>query len=104
MTTTSVLSLFNSIPKFDGTNWVSFKKDIEVYFGLEGIWEIISGTKAKPADADKALKWDASNTRTYSLLYFLIIPDFRSLITDVTTGVLAWTALKNEFEKDAAAT
>ena len=51
MTTTSVLSLFNSIPKFDGTNWVSFKKDVEVYFILEGNWGIVSGDTAKPADA-----------------------------------------------------
>lgn len=104
MTTTSVLSLFNAIPKFDGTNWVSFKKDVEVYFELEGNWGIISGSTARPADAVEGSDWDAANKRVYSLLYFLILPDFRSLITDVSTGVLAWTALKNEFEKDSAST
>jgi hypothetical protein len=104
MTTTSVLSLFNSIPKFDGTNWVSFKKDVEVYFKLEGNWGIISGSTTRPSNAEKGEDWDTLNERGYSLLYFLILPEFRSLIIDEATGATAWAALKAEFEKDASAT
>jgi hypothetical protein len=54
MTTTSVLSLFNSILKFDGTNWVSFKKDAKVYFRLEGNWGIISGDTIRPEALKRA--------------------------------------------------
>ena len=104
MTTTSVLSLFNSIPKFNGTNWVSFRKDVEVYFTLEGNWDIISGVTPRPTDANEAMDWDKANTRGYSLIYFLTLPEFRSLIVDTSTGVTAWAALKAEFEKDASAT
>jgi hypothetical protein len=104
MTMTSVLSLFNRILKFDGTNWISFKKDVEVYFKLEGNWGIISEVTPRPMNTEKGQDWDMANERGYSLIYFLILPEFRSLITDVTTGIQAWTTLKTEFEKDASAT
>ena len=35
-TTTNLTLLYTSIPKFSGDNWVSFKKDIEVFFQLDG--------------------------------------------------------------------
>jgi gag-polypeptide of LTR copia-type len=47
-TAVSLTSLYASIPKFSGTNWVTFKKDVEVYFQLEGLWEIVSGAEVKP--------------------------------------------------------
>jgi hypothetical protein len=104
MTMMSVLSLFNSILKFNGTNWVSFKKDIEVYFKLEGNWKIISEVTPRPMNTKKGQDWDTANKRGYSLIYFLILPEFQSLIMDVSTGIQAWTTLKTEFKKDALAT
>ena len=74
---------------FDGTNWSSFSKDVQVFFQLEGIWDIVNGTKKKPSDAGEGEKWTRNNERAYSMLYFLIGTDYRSIIADVSTGAEA---------------
>jgi hypothetical protein len=51
------------IAVFDGNNWSSFSKDIQVFFQLEGIWDIVNGTKKKPSDAAEAEKWVRNNER-----------------------------------------
>ncbi len=91
------------ITVFDGANWSSFSKDIQVFFQLEGIWDIVDGTKTKPSGTDEAEKWVRNNERAYSMLYFLIGADYRSLIADVSTGVEAWKLLKDEYQKDSSA-
>jgi hypothetical protein len=104
MSSNSLGVLFASIPKFDGTNWVTFKKDVEVYLQLEGNWGVMSGEEKRPKDPTEAATWDGKDKRTYSILYFLIQPEFRSLIIEYSSGVKAWSALKAEFEKDSSAT
>ncbi|KAF7340496.1 hypothetical protein MSAN_02121000 [Mycena sanguinolenta] len=88
---------------FDGNNWGSFSKDTQVFFQLEGNWEIVNGTKKKPSDADEAEKWTRQNERAYSMIYFLLGADYRSIIADVSTGVEAWKLLKDEYQKDSSA-
>ncbi|KAF7345508.1 hypothetical protein MVEN_01569300 [Mycena venus] len=91
------------IAVFDGTNWSSFSKDVQVFFQLEGIWDIVSGAKKKPSDTDEGEKWTRNNERAYSMIYFLISADYRSIIADVSTGVEAWRLLKDEYQKDSSA-
>src|SRR6202023_216727 len=103
-TTSATTPLFTSIPKFSGTNWVTFKKDVEVFFLLDGIWDVVSGAVLKPADLKDLGDWETKDKRGYSLLYFLIGSDYRSIITELSSGSTAWNALKGEYEKDSAAT
>ena len=72
-TTTGITSLYTSIPKFSGTNWVNFKKDIQVFFQLDGIWDIMSGKEVKLTEETAVATWDAKDKHGYSLLYFLIV-------------------------------
>jgi len=104
MSSTNLTALFTSINKFSGTNWVTFKKDIQVFFQLDGTWDVVSGDKARPSEAAAAAEWDRIDKRGYSLLYFLISPDYRSAITKHSSGSVAWKALRDEYEKDSSAT
>ena len=103
-TISSTTPLFTSIPKFSGTNWVTFKKDVEVFFSLDGVWDVVSGAVPKPADLKDLGDWETKDKRGYSLLYFLIGSDYRSIITELSSGSTAWNALKGEYEKDSSAT
>lgn len=104
MTTTTNLNPFLArIAVFDGSNWPSFSKDAQVFFQLDGTWDILDGKRKKPTDADEAAKWTRNNERAYSMLYFLIGADYRSVIADVSTGVEAWQLLKDEYQKDSSA-
>jgi hypothetical protein len=103
MTTTSLNSIFANIPKFDGTNWHTFQKDIEVYLQLDGIWGVISGAEKKPTDPVDLATWDKASKCGYSILYFLTVPEHRHLILDMTSGPEAWAALRSEYEKDVSA-
>ena len=104
LTTSSTTPLFTSIPKFSGTNWVTFKKDVKVFFLLDGVWDVVSGAVPKPADLKDLGDWETKDKRGYSLLYFLIGSDYRSIITELSSGSTAWNALKGEYEKDSSAT
>src|SRR3984885_4801891 len=94
-TTTNLTLLYTSIPKFSGDNWVSFKKDIAVFFQLDGTWDIVSGVEVRPRDVDAAVTWDNKDKCGSSLLYFLISLDYRS-ITKLSSGCAAWKTLKSE--------
>src|ERR1700724_3268157 len=78
-TTSSITPLFTSIPKFSGTNWITFKKDVEVFFSLDGVWDVVSGAVPKPADLKDLGDWEAKDKHDYSLLYFLIGSDYCSI-------------------------
>jgi hypothetical protein len=45
--------------------------------------------KKKLLDAGEGKKWTQNNEHPYSMIYFLIGADYRSIITDVPTGVKA---------------
>ena len=92
-----------SIPKFAGTNWVTFKKDVEVFFSLDGIWDVVSGAVPRPADLKDLGDWETKDKHGYSLLYFLIGSDYCSIITELSSGSAAWNALKGKYEKDSSA-
>jgi hypothetical protein len=102
-TTTNLTLLFTSISKFSADNWVSFEKDNEVFFQLDGTWDIVSGVEVRPRDVDAAVTWDNKDKHGYSLLYFLVSPDYCSSITELSSGCAAWT-LKSKYKKDSSAT
>ena len=90
--------LLSSITKFNGQNWTTFKKDVEVYFAMDGYWDVIM--KMKPTEAAAAAIWDTMDWKAYSFLYFLIEPIHQSIIIELNSGTAAWEALKAEYEKD----
>jgi hypothetical protein len=100
-TTPGFITLLNGIGKFNGQNWTTFKKDVEVYFSIDGYWDVI--TNPKPTDTAAAVVWDTMDKRAYSFLYFLIEPIYQSIIIDSSSGTAAWKALKAEYEKDSCA-
>jgi hypothetical protein len=53
--------------------------------------------KKKPTDADEVRKWVRNNECAYSMLYFLIGPDYHSFIADLDTGAKAWTILTYKY-------
>ena len=100
-TTPGFITLLTGITKFNGQNWTTFKKDVEVYFSMDGYWDVI--VKPKPKEAAAAAIWDTMNRKAYSFLYFLIEPNHQSIIIELTSGTAAWSALKAEYEKDSCA-
>lgn len=100
MSTSGISSIYIHIPKFDGTNWFSFKKDAEAYFQLESLWDVVSSTTASPSDPLEAASWERKDKRAYSLLYFLIDPNVREIIMESSSGNAAWKLLIAEYQKD----
>jgi len=100
-TTPGFITLLSGITKFNGQNWTTFKKDVEVYFAMDGYWDVI--TKTKPTEAAAAAIWDTMDRKAYSFLYFLIEPIHQSIIIELNSGTAAWKALKAEYEKDSCA-
>jgi hypothetical protein len=101
-------NLSTTVPKFDGTNWPSFKQNIKVVFNLYpggNLWLITSGAMTRPDDAAKeeARKFDECEWVGYSHLHLLLEPHIQGLIADLKTASTAWAALKHEYEKDSAA-
>ena len=102
-TTTNLTLLYTSIPKFSGNNSISFK-DLEVFFQLDGTWDVVSGVEVRLRDEGAAAAWDNKDKHGYSLPYFLISPDYHSAITKLSSGYIAWKTLKSEYKKDSSAT
>ena len=100
-TTPGFITLLSSITKFNGQNWTTFKKDVEVYFAMDGYWDVIM--KTKPMEATAAAIWDTTDWKAYSFLYFLIEPVHQSIIIELNSSTAAWKALKAEYEKDSCA-
>ena len=100
-TTPGFITLLSGITKFNGQNWTTFKKDVEVYFTIDGYWEVI--TNPKPKETAAVALWDKMDKKAYSFLYFLIEPIYQSAIIDSNSGTAAWKALKAEYEKDSCA-
>lgn len=97
-------SFLSRVENFNGANWSRFKKDLQVYFQLEGSWDVVDGTIAKPPSRGEGYAdWIRMDERAYSIIYFLIDVDYRGLIGDVNSGAEAWKILKEEFQKDSAA-
>ena len=93
-----------SILKFTRMNWVTFKKDVEVFFLLDGVWDVVLGTMPKPADLKDLDAWEAKDRCGYSLLYFLLGSNYHSIITELSSGSAAWNTLKGKYKKDSSAT
>ena len=64
----------------------------------------MSGKEVKLTQETAVATWDAKDKRGYSLLYFPISSNYRSAITEHSSGSVAWKALKDEYEKDSSAT
>lgn len=104
MSNTGFSVIYGNISKFDGTNWFSFKKDVQAYLALEALWDIVEGTEKVPSDTTEAQAWTRKDIYAYSLIYFLIDSDFRETIAETNSGLKTWSLLIDEYQKDASAT
>jgi hypothetical protein len=96
------LSLLSQCSKFNGSNWQDFKKDLKVFLGIEGLWEIVCGDEDRPEAKAAQAVWLKSNRRAYAYIYFLILPNLHNPIADLDLGSDAWTKLCKKFKTDKA--
>jgi hypothetical protein len=96
------LSLLSQCLKFNGSNWQDFKKDLKVFLGIEGLWEIVCGDEDHPEAKAAQTVWLKLNLCTYAYIYFLILPNLCNPIADLDLGSDVWTKLCKKFETDKA--
>jgi hypothetical protein len=94
------LSLLSHCLKFNRSNWQDFKKDLKVFLGIEGLWEIVCGDEDRPEPKAAQAAWLKSNQCAYAYIYFLILPSLYNPIADLDLGSDAWTKLCKKFETD----
>jgi gag-polypeptide of LTR copia-type len=86
------------LPKLTGNNWYEWKKEVETYFMLIGC-RVHVGSE-KPGGA-KASEWEALDEKVYAMIWFLVDPNYRSLIITMKSRKEAWAKLVSEYQKDS---
>ncbi|GBN74818.1 hypothetical protein AVEN_170824-1 [Araneus ventricosus] len=90
-----------AFPKLDGSNYTSWKEDMQVVLMDRGCWSfIIEEDKPCPEQATEKEKfeYDWRKQRCYTTIYQGIERKFLPLIRHATDGKEAWNILKSNFE------
>jgi hypothetical protein len=95
-------SILSSLPKFNGSNWFEWKKEVETFLMLASLDGVIDAEEV-PTEA-KAPEWAAKDRKAYAYIFFLVEPNYRAPILDIKSGREAWNKLVSEHEKDNATT
>ena len=95
-------SILSSLPKFNGSNWFEWKKEVETFLMLASLDGVIDAEEV-PTEA-KAPEWAVKDRKAYAYIFFLVEPNYRAPILDIKSGREAWNKLVSEHEKDNATT
>ena len=91
-----------TLPKFNGTNWFEWKKQVETFLMLGSLDEVIDAGVDSVGKKDAG--WIEKDRKAYAYIFFLVEPNYRALILDIKSGREAWNKLVSEHEKDNAKT
>ena len=62
----------DSFPKLNTGNYPSWKLNMRARLRSKGLWTITDGKRSRPADADKAEKWDNNKDEAAGDLFLLL--------------------------------
>lgn len=82
-----------------GTNYPSWKVQCRMALVREGLWGIVDGTEAAPADADRRAKYMARRDRALATIVLAIDPSLLYLIGDPEDPAAVWKKLSGQFQK-----
>ena len=91
-----------TLPKFNGTNWFEWKKQVETFLMLGSLDEVIDAGVDSVGKKDAG--WIEKDRKAYAYIFFLVEPNYRAPILDIKSGREAWNKLVSEHEKDNATT
>ena len=100
MSSNSLLnSTLSQISLLTPDNWFTWKTEIMMLLGMEGLDGIVEGTEKKDDAKEKDI-WEQKDKRSKGVLFFRIDSQYRSLFTSSSTSTSheLWKALKDKFE------
>ena len=94
-----------TIEKLDGSNWITWKFQLEHLLLARGLWKYADGSAvlAEDATAEQRAKHQSESQKAFSAIAMSVSTSQLYLITSCEEPKEAWDALKKHFEREALA-
>ena len=96
------------IDKLNGTNYASWKYNVQLVLMQQGLWGIANGTEDRPdikeedKNKDENVKlikaWQLRCDKAYSIIALNVEKSLQVCVTGTTDAKEAWKILKDQFE------
>src|SRR4051812_44459541 len=99
---------FPSIEKLDGTNYYTWKFQMEMILREKRVWDFVNGTEAKPdvgskskskdGEADPVVAWEEKNEKAFTAISLAIHSSQVVHVRNTRSSAEAWRKLEEAYE------